>query len=75
MGDGYLTIPEFVQALRDRGLSFHERTIRLWIKAGRIKAIKPGLRQWYIPREEVDRVLKGGEGSGASRVTLVAAAC
>jgi excisionase family DNA binding protein len=71
MGDGYLTIEEFAEALKERGLPFHEQTIRAWIKKGRIKAVRPGLRQWYIPKGEVDRVLK--EANEGDRQALVAA--
>lgn len=38
-------------------LQFSEQTIRDWVRSGRIKAARPGLRAWRIPRSEVGRLL------------------
>lgn len=40
-----------------RLLQFSEQTIRDWVRSGRIKAARPGLRAWRIPRSEVERLL------------------
>lgn len=53
----YLTIEEFCEELEKRGVKFSPRTIRLWVKQGKIKAIRPGERTWYIPESELDRIL------------------
>lgn len=55
----YLTVEEFVERLRDLGVPLTDRTIRNWIKAKKIKAIRPGTRAWYIPVEEIGRLLAG----------------
>lgn len=34
------------------------RTVSEWIKSGKLKAVKPG-RRVLIPREEIDRLLRG----------------
>ena len=54
----YLTIDEFVQRLQDLGLTFTDRTVRNWIKTKKIRAIRPGARAWYIPVEEIGRLLE-----------------
>ncbi len=46
------TIAEVAQLLR-----FSEQTIREWARTGQIKAVRPGLRAWRIPRTEVERLL------------------
>ena len=38
-------------------LQVSTRTLRNWIKEGRLQAFKLGLRQWRIRREEVARML------------------
>jgi len=40
-----------------RLLEFSDQTIREWAKAGRIKAVRPGIRAFRIPRAEVERLL------------------
>ena len=54
----YLTVEEFAERLKDAGIRCTDRTVRNWIRDGKIKAIRPGRRQLYIPLEELDRVLK-----------------
>ena len=46
------TIGEVAEILR-----FSEQTIREWARNGQIKAVRPGLRAWRIPRSEVQRLL------------------
>lgn len=46
------TIREVAQLLR-----FSEQTIREWARDGQIKAVRPGLRAWRVPRAEVERLL------------------
>jgi excisionase family DNA binding protein len=46
------TIAEVANLLR-----FSEQTIREWARTGQIKAVRPGLRAWRIPRAEVERLL------------------
>lgn len=46
------TIKEVAELLR-----FSEQTIREWARDGQIKAVRPGLRAWRIPRAEVQRLL------------------
>lgn len=71
MDKRYLTVEEFARELAARGVTFSERTIRLWVKEGRIKAVRPGRRAWYIPEDELDRVLRGEAGSGRLPLALV----
>jgi excisionase family DNA binding protein len=72
----FYSTEEVAEILRKAGLNFTERTIRNWIKAGRIKAIRPGLRQWFVSAEEVKKLL-GESGvddtQGNSRPMLLAA--
>ena len=59
----YLSAEEFAERLRELGFPFTDRTIRNWIKEGKIKAIRPGGRAWYIATSEIDRLLaEEGEG-------------
>lgn len=51
----YLTVREVAQKLR-----LTEHTVRVWISAGKIKAIKPGLN-YLIPANELNRILAGGK--------------
>jgi excisionase family DNA binding protein len=46
------TIAEVAEMLR-----FSEQTIREWARTGQIKAVRPGLRAWRVPRAEVERLL------------------
>lgn len=62
MGDAqqqYYTVDEFVEELKKRGIVYTDRAIRKWIAEKRIKAIRPGKRQWHIPASELDRILRG----------------
>lgn len=43
-------------------LGVHERTIKAWIRDGRIKAIRmgdTGHYRWRIPRSEIERIVRG----------------
>lgn len=73
MGDNYLTVAQFREELAKRGLHFAEITIRKWVLSGRVKAIRPGKRQYFIPREEIDRLTKSLDAG--NRQTLATAAC
>lgn len=48
-------------------LSVHEETVRRWIAAGRLRAIKLGSRAagWRIRQGELDRFLQERETDGA----------
>lgn len=46
------TIKEVAEILR-----FTPQAISEWIREGRIKAVRPGLRAWRIPVAEVERLL------------------
>lgn len=46
------TIQEVAELLR-----FSEQTVRDWARSGQIKAVRPGLRAWRVPRAEVERLL------------------
>lgn len=72
VGENYLTIAQFREELAARGLHFHERTIRQWVLTGRVKAIKPGKRQYFIPREELDRVTRSLD---ENKTALAVAVC
>lgn len=39
-------------------ISYSERTIRQWIKDGKVKAVKI-MSEWRIPEDEVERLKKG----------------
>ncbi len=54
----YLTPEEVARRLQAVGIRCTERTIRYWVKVGKIKAVRPGRRHLYIPEEEVDRLLE-----------------
>ena len=34
------------------------RTVREWLKLGKIKAVKMGKR-WYVPQDELNKMTKG----------------
>ena len=38
-------------------LLFSEQTVREWVRVGRVRAVRPGLRAWRIPSAEVERLL------------------
>jgi excisionase family DNA binding protein len=54
-----MTVREVAEALR-----LHPDTIRDWLRAGRIRGVRLGGPRagWRIPRSEVDRLLREGEG-------------
>lgn len=58
-GKQFYSIEQFVERLEQAGIAYSVRTVRHWIKTGRIKAFRPGQRQWYIPASELDKVLGG----------------
>ena len=68
----YYSIDEVVSILKEAGLDFTPRTIRNWIKIGKVKAIRPGRRHWFISSSEVNRLLEE-ESRGNSLLTLRAA--
>lgn len=39
-------------------LNFKERTVRMWVTTGKIKAVKI-MSEWRIPKEEVERLKRG----------------
>lgn len=56
----YLTIKHASTAL---GLKV--RTVREWVKTGKIRAIKyPNCPMWFIPESEIDRLTKGSDKDG-----------
>lgn len=60
----FYQVNEFVALLKERhNVSISERTVRKWIQEGRIQANRVGVRKWYIPESEVQKVLSG-ETSG-----------
>jgi hypothetical protein len=65
----YYSIDEVVSLLKQAGLDFTPRTIRNWIKIGKVKAIRPGRRQWFISSDELQKLLKE-ENRGNSLLTL-----
>lgn len=48
----FYTIQEVAELLQ-----FSDQTIRDWVRSGRIKAMRPGLRAWRIPPAEVARLM------------------
>lgn len=56
----YMTVEEFTSELNKRGIRLSEQAVRKWIRQKKIRAIRPGARQWYIPVSELERVLKEG---------------
>ncbi len=54
MPDEFYTVEEMAQYLK-----ISEQTIRAWIRARKVSAVKLG-RSWRIPRPEVERVATEG---------------
>lgn len=54
----YITIAEFAAELNKRGIRLSEQAVRKWIRTKKIRAIRPGQRQWFIPVSELERILK-----------------
>jgi excisionase family DNA binding protein len=49
--DPWLTVPQVSEELK-----LHPATVRVWIKTGRLAAVRAG-RTWRVRRSEVDRAL------------------
>src|SRR5579859_2022724 len=49
--DPWLTVPQLAEELK-----IHPATVRIWIKAGRLRAVRVG-REWRLRRSEIDRAL------------------
>ena len=49
--DPWLTVPQVSSQLR-----IHPATVRIWIKSGRLAAVRVG-REWRVRQSEVDRAL------------------
>lgn len=49
--DPWLTVPQVSAELK-----IHPATVRIWIKTGRLRAVRVG-REWRVRRSEVDRTL------------------
>jgi excisionase family DNA binding protein len=49
--DPWLTVPQVSAELK-----IHPATVRIWIKNGRLRAVRVG-REWRVRRSEVDRAL------------------
>ena len=49
--DPWLTVPQVSAELK-----IHPATVRIWIKDGRLRAVRVG-REWRVRRSEVDRAL------------------
>ena len=49
--DPWLTVPQVSAQLR-----IHPATVRIWIKTGRLAAVRVG-REWRVRQSEVDRAL------------------
>jgi excisionase family DNA binding protein len=49
--DPWLTVPQVSEELK-----LHPATVRAWVKAGRLAAVRAG-RTWRVRRSEVDRAL------------------
>ena len=49
--DPWLTVPQVSSQLR-----LHPATVRIWIKSGRLAAVRVG-REWRVRQSEVDRAL------------------
>lgn len=47
------TVPEAAEALR-----MHEQTIYKWLRSGKLKSVRPGLK-WLIPESEIQKFLSG----------------
>ena len=50
--DPWLTVPQVSAQLR-----IHPATVRIWIKSGRLAAVRVG-REWRVRQSEVDRALR-----------------
>ena len=49
--DPWLTVPQVSAELK-----IHPATVRIWIKTGRLRAVRVG-REWRVRRSEVDRTV------------------
>jgi excisionase family DNA binding protein len=49
--DPWLTVPQVSAELK-----IHPATVRIWIKNGRLRAVRVG-REWRVRRSEIDRAL------------------
>src|SRR5579864_4056028 len=49
--DPWLTVQQVSEELK-----IHPATVRIWIKAGRLRAVRVG-REWRVRRSELDRTL------------------
>ena len=52
----YMTAPEVAKLL---GVS--QRTVVVWCKAGKLKAYRPGGRNFIVKREDLDKFLEGAK--------------
>ncbi len=52
----FLTVPEVAEGLR-----MNPETIRVWLRDGRLRGVRPGGKRagWRIPESEVRRILGG----------------
>jgi len=51
--DPWMTLGEVSEELK-----VHPSTVRLWVNAGRLAAVRAGGRKWRVRRSELDRMLK-----------------
>ena len=59
--DPWLTVPQVSAQLR-----IHPATVRIWIKSGRLAAVRVG-REWRVRQSEVDRALRLRRLAGVRR--------
>lgn len=71
-GKKFYSIKAFVEELRTAGLHFSERTVRHWITIGKVRAVRPGGRHWYIPQEELTKLVEDSKLGNSVPVLLAA---
>ena len=75
MGDEYLTLPQAQAWLAARGVKVSKNSLRKWVRVGRLPAVRPGLRAWYIHLDALASLLEKPPEEPEHRNALAMATC